>query len=308
MSQTPPTQEMEPVRTRRILADNVLLIAVYGLTAVFLFPVMHWLLNQTTAQEQLTHAFMVLVFTGALLAIEGDIRLKLRMEFGKLAQGTLVACYVAGLLASFSFHAPFLLLSLALFGLSLLLWLFGGERKRFIFAIMGAFVLFTLFAMLLPLFDWPLRSVAGQFAASVLRILGDTVNLALTKTEDGPILLLLAQDRPFNVAAECNGFGLLSSSLLMAVVLSIYYRSGWVTGILSLTFAVLLSLTFNTLRIVAIVLIAPRIPDDSYFLMHEAVGLIATYSALGILYVLLSPAKNSDQTSRKQRAKESGES
>jgi exosortase/archaeosortase family protein len=107
------------------------------------------------------------------------------------------------------------------------------------------------------------------------------------------MLLLFSEGRPFHVAAECNGFGMVTSALLMATLLILYRRiplfdrAGW------LVIALFLGLLFNALRIVIIVLLAPLLPDERYMLMHEIVGLLTTYGGLAALYFLLMPrAKN----------------
>ena len=44
------------------------------------------------------------------------------------------------------------------------------------------------------------------------------------QSDSGPMLILLNNGRPFHVAAECNGFGMISSCLLMTLIIVLYRR------------------------------------------------------------------------------------
>jgi exosortase/archaeosortase family protein len=204
-----------------------------------------------------------------------------------MAQAFLVGAYALLILAIFLKLSTLILLSLSLVLTSFLIWLFGSKRSRLIFSVMGAFTFFSGFALVLPMLDWPLRNVAGQCATFGLNALGNQASLGLLESND-PMLILFSSGKPFHVAAECNGFGIITSALLMAAILILYFKSKWHLKLIGLLSALFIGLFFNSLRIVVIVLIAPRIPDNQYLLMHEIVGLITTYGGLGILYFFLS--------------------
>jgi exosortase/archaeosortase family protein len=273
--------------------DRALPFLIFGATAVVFLPVINWLLGQTIAHEQLTHAFLVLLLTGGLLVYERRIPLRPAFDFSRAAQNSLIASYALLLLAVFM---RFNLIVLAAFCLALvafLLFLFGRSRRRLVISSIAAFALFTGLAVLLPLLDWPLRGFAGKWSAYGLSLIGQQVELGLVRGDSGPMLILLNNGKPFHVAAECNGFGMVTSALLMAAILVLYRRlplfdrAGW------LVMALAIGLAFNTLRIIVIVLLAPLLPDERYMLMHETVGIITTYGGLAILYFLLMPrAKN----------------
>jgi exosortase/archaeosortase family protein len=136
--------------------------------------------------------------------------------------------------------------------------------------------------------DWPLRTIAGRWSAFGLNLIGQEAQLGLAADGSQPMLMLVSNGQPFHVAAECNGFGMLSSCLMMALTI-VLYRNLTLAGRLGrLLLALLLALFFNSMRIIAIVLIAPHIPAERYMLMHEIVGLITTYGGLGVLYFLLN--------------------
>ena len=88
-----------------------------------------------------------------------------------------------------------------------------------------------------------------------------------------PQLLLAVQGKMFVVAAECNGFGLLTSSLLAAAILGFHYRLRWPDKLVLLSLTVPGAILSNTLRIVGICLAATYLPLP-YTLVHEGVGVV----------------------------------
>ncbi|MEX0324716.1 MAG: exosortase/archaeosortase family protein [Puniceicoccaceae bacterium] len=273
----------------KALFDRSLPFLIFLVTGVVFFPVINWLLSQTVAHEQLSHAFLVFLLSGALLVYERHIAIRISCRFTDISQNLLIFSYAVLVLAIFSKVNLIVLAALCLSLASFLLFLFGDEQRRLIFSSIGAFALFSGIAVFLPVLDWPLRTFAGKWAAYGLHLVGQHVELGLVPAAAGPQLILLNNGRPFHVAAECNGFGMISSCLLMALIivlyrkLSLFDRLGW------LGIALLLGLFFNCLRIIIIVLLAPSLPDSAYMLMHEIVGLATTYGGLAALYFLLMP-------------------
>ena len=264
---------------------------IFIVTGVVFFPVIHWLLGQTIAHEQLLHAFLVFLLSGTLLIYERRISIRMVYQFSDTSQNLLIFSYALLVLAIFTRLNLIILASLCLSLASLLVFIFGNSQRRIIFSSIGAFAMFTGIAVFLPVLDWPLRSIAGKWAAYGLNLLGQSVELGLLKTPSGPMLMLFNNGRPFHVAAECNGFGMISSCLLMALIIVLYRRISLFDRIGWLGVALLLGVFFNIVRIMVIVLLAPNLPDSAYMLMHEVVGLLTTYGGLGVLYFLLMPRK-----------------
>ena len=260
---------------------------VYLATALVFLPVLHWLASRAAAQEQLLHAFLVFLFTGALLAIQRQLDLRPILRFTDSCLYLLLGAYGLLALAALTKINLIVLAALCLFLASFLLFLLGGEKRRFIYSSVAAFALFTAFALLMPLLDWPLRTVAGRCSAFGLDLFGQEANLGLMRSMEGPKLILLNEGIPFHVAAECNGFGILTSSLLMAVILVLYQPMRWTRRVGGLALAAVFGFAFNTIRIIIIVLLAPLL-SDHYLIMHEAVGLVTTYLGLGVLFVVLT--------------------
>ncbi len=162
------------------------------------------------------------------------------------------------------------------------------------------FFSFTLFGALLvslPFLDVPLRIFAGQWSARIFEWLHQQAELGFVVQEGVPMLLLVINDRPFHVAAECNGFGLLGTSLLLTVAFVFYRKVGWADAVLLLVAAVFLALVGNLVRIFIIILLAPHV-GDHYMVMHEIVGTIAFYGFLAIQWWLVAGFGRSPRPAR----------
>ena len=90
--------------------------------------------------------------------------------------------------------------------------------------------------------------------------------------------------RSFVVATECNGFGLITSSLLLGMIRLLYRHARWWSFLSLLPACIAVGYVFNFLRFTAIVLLAPLAPAH-YDAVHETAGLIALYSGLGLVWV-----------------------
>ena len=138
--------------------------------------------------------------------------------------------------------------------------------------------------------DWPLRQMAGVESARFLKSIGLASQLAIQQDPDIR-LLLLTPSQTFIVATECNGFGLITSSLLLGLIRLLYCRAAWGWFVTLLPLCVLVAFVFNFLRIAVIVLLAPRFPAH-YDVLHEIAGLVALYSGLGVVWLLTGSGKS----------------
>ena len=152
------------------------------------------------------------------------------------------------------------LLSIPAYGcalISLALFVFGEGARRIAVTVGGTLIAFLFLSMLMEPLDWPLRGLAGQWSGAVLQLLGQTVQMGLMQGEEQlPMLILLVNQHPFHVASECNGFGVILTSLLVAFLVGLYRRLG-IVDLLNIAVGCLIGFVFNTLRIVIIVLLAP---------------------------------------------------
>ncbi|MGF1485002.1 MAG: archaeosortase/exosortase family protein [Opitutales bacterium] len=277
-----------------------LAILTYAVTFAIFAPLLQWIFLQSYAQEQLHLAFLILAGAGIWLYIENRERLHLNLHFGGQSQALLLgayACFLGAFTSNLLFpasdrpEAPWLgatyvALNLAALSLalgSLVAFLFGSRALRASRGILFGFFFYVGLVAVLPIYDWPLRRVAGEWSLWLLQILGIDARLGTVALEE-PILVLEVSGQVFNVAQECNGFGLLSASILLTLLLSIYRKISLLDRAILMTLAVVGALFFNAVRILGIVLLAPQLPQSRYLLMHDTVGILIFYGALGLLW------------------------
>lgn len=258
---------------------------IYVPALILFWPLLQWLASNTLQSEQLLHALGTLGLVAALLGLESPARIEWRFRHDRQSMGLLFASLAT--MGISILLLPWVVLYLASFSLllaSFARFAFSHSLARISQAVLAAFTLFLFIVLLMPWFDWPLRQLAGTWSASILGALGHQTLLGLTTTYP-PELILQVDGKPFLVAAECNGFGLLSASLLLSLVLLIYRRVRLLDKLLLLAVTIGIAFASNLLRIIIIVLLAPH--TEHYMLMHEIVGLITFYGALAFLWWLL---------------------
>lgn len=279
---------------------------VFIVTGIVFFPVISWLLDRTIAHDQLLHAFIVLIFSGALIIFEGGIKLSYHGRLDSWSQNLLIASYLLLVIAVFTHNGLIILLSLSL-GLGSFFWfLIGPAHGRFVFSGLAAFSLFVAIALFLPVMDWPLRTIAGKWAAAGLDLIGQNTDLRLLISPGEPRLLLFSNGQQFHVAAECNGFGMLGSCMLMTTFIILYRKLSFLKRLGLFVTSVVFGLVCNILRIMLIVLIAPTIPFSRYNLMHEAVGIVITYGGLLLLYLAIMPIRRKLEEQGRPEGKSTG--
>ncbi len=264
--------------------DLALASCLFALTAVVFWPAARWLATQTFAREQLKQSFYLVLVAGLWIAWEKRRVLHIRLQLSNISLGWLFTSYVMAATA-LVFKAPVLFLAgLVAAAGGLINYVLGGQAFRRTVPLLVVVALLILCVLIFPVLDWPLRQMAGVEAAHFLKFLGLASQLAVTTHPDVKLLLLTGTNT-FLVATECNGFGLITSSLLLGLIRLLYLRARawWFLVLLPLCVAV--AFVFNFIRITVIVLLAPRFPNH-YGLLHETAGLIALYSGLGLVWLL----------------------
>jgi exosortase/archaeosortase family protein len=267
----------------RTAGDIGFAILIWLITAALFWPATKWLAAQTLRSEQLLNAFAVLVFAGIVLMREHPHPFVL--SFGKQSRRDLTVAYVL-MAAAVIFGQSALALLAYCFALSAgAFFVFGSGIARKVYSLLAAFAAFLFFAISLPVFDWPLRRMAGSMAEWLLNLVGQETRLGILAKGE-PKLLLAVNGHVFEVAPECNGFGLISGAAMLAVLLVLYRRIAIFDKILCFGIAVLIGFFFNSLRILVICLLAPRVPDH-YDLMHETAGLLAYFGGLILIWWII---------------------
>lgn len=264
--------------------DLLTALLLLAFTAAVFWPAARWIATQTFAQEQLKQSFYVLVLAGAWIAWEKRDRLSLHLRLANAALAWLVASYVLAVGAVF-LHQPLLVLAGLIAAIAgALHFTLGPEAFRRAAPLLAVFGAFLLIVLALPVLDWPLRKAAGFEAGRLLLSLGFKASLMISGGADGDLLLRVG-NRTFTVAPECNGFGIMSSALLLGLLLLLYRRAPWWKHLIYLPVCVLVAFVFNLLRIFTIIVLAPSFPNH-YTALHEIAGLIALYSGLGLVWWL----------------------
>jgi len=288
-------------RERAATLDFWLSLLPLACLALVFWPMTQWVAATAHAQSRILHALIVLGLAIVFLVRFGGATVvqTLRLNASArralyLSYALLLSAYLVRFLVDTDAALPRLLIGIVDIAAycsgiaAFVFFVFGEGIRRVVFTATGTFGAFIVLSMFMDLLDWPLRSLAGQWSGSVLGLLGQKVDLGLVKPDgDPPMLILMANDHPFHVASECNGFGVILTSLLIALLLGLYRKLGPGDLALNLISGIVIGVAFNILRITIIVLLAPHMMPH-YDLMHEIVGGIAFWLCLILVWLLLN--------------------
>jgi exosortase/archaeosortase family protein len=253
-----------------------------AVTMAVFAPVTLWILRETAAHPQIRQSLILLAGAAALVAWRHRLDLRITGDLGNRTLGLL------GL--SFGFVGAARMLELPLLvlpGLALglagaLQALFGPGGYRFLKPLVIGVVALAVMIILFPVLDWPLRRLAGVEAARVLSACNLTPHLSLAGSSTDPQLLLTVGAKVFHVATECNGFGLITSGALLAVLAAGISQRGWLGTLVLVPGAMVIGFAVNLLRILLISLNAPYFPNH-YHALHEIIGTLSLWLGLGVI-------------------------
>jgi len=270
---------------RKSLRETGLVLIAWAALVLLFWRALSWLAATALVREQVGHAAVVLTFGLVFLLRDRPGGNPLELRFGRRALQFYLGAVVSAGLASL-LHEPLLMLcGLGFFAGAVFLFVLGDDVFRPALGFALAFTGFTALSILFPLADWPLRLLAGKIAGWFLGLLGNPTQLGFTGE---PLrLVLVSGGRPFEVAPECNGFGIISGCLLLALLLVFSRRLRVVDKLMILALAPLLGLISNALRIFLIVLLAPA-AGEHYAFMHETVGIALFFGTLAFLWWLVA--------------------
>ncbi|MFU8847691.1 MAG: exosortase/archaeosortase family protein [Opitutales bacterium] len=270
---------------------------VFTLLGFIFLPITFWFTASTQEQSRLFHALVVLGLATVMLVRYGGVEIKDTLSLNPSARRALIASFVL-LLAQFisaraaplEWRGMISLLAIPAYccGLAAFFrFVFGEGTRRITRTAAGTFCAFLLLSIFMQPLDWPLRGLAGTWSASALQWMGQSVELGLVGASgDTPMLILSVAEHPFHVASECNGFGVILTSVLIGLLLALHRRMGLLDTGLNMIAGLVIGFIFNILRIVIIVLLAPYMMDH-YMLMHEIVGGITYWGCLILIWVAL---------------------
>ena len=259
-----------------------------GCALVVFAPMFVFLFDALAESSQLRDAIVILICGLMVIGIEQGIR----PNFPKLSTQSITTLFASYSLVYINFYVvkanfptftefgviefayfAYVLLTFAAFATFLAsLGFMFFTSKRYVVAISGGFFGFSILSMIFQFADLPLRVLAGRAAGYVLSLFGDNVSLLMYKGEV-PQIALQVNEKSYLVATECNGFGIISSCLVLSIVMALFRKSipFWcrATTILG---GILIGFLANTVRIVAIVSVSLMIGNKHYYFYHEALG------------------------------------
>jgi exosortase/archaeosortase family protein len=180
---------------------------------------------------------------------------------------------------------PLAVLAFCLNLAALLSFLLGADGARALYPALVGIGAAVGMLTLLPRADGLLRWLAARFSARALSLIGFPTAIGVRRTPFAVALVVGRSGQAFDVAPECNGFGILLSAVVLAAIYAARRRDAWWRRILLLAVAVVIGLAVNALRIVVIVVLSLRTRLD-YALIHEGAGTALYWLALLIIYAL----------------------
>jgi exosortase/archaeosortase family protein len=270
---------------------------LFALLGVIFLPITFWFASSAQDQSRLLHAIVVLLLATVLLVRYGGVEIRETFQLNAAARRALIGCclflivqVVASETVPGNWQGLVSLLVIPAYccGLAAFVrFVFGEGTRRITRTAAGTLCAFLVLSIFMQPLDWPLRGLAGTWSASALEWIGKTVELGLVGSDGAPMLILRVDEHPFNVASECNGFGVILTSTLIGLLLALYRRLGIFDTGLNIAASLVIGFLFNILRIVVIVLLAPYMMDH-YMLMHEIVGGISYWACLILVWLLLN--------------------
>jgi exosortase/archaeosortase family protein len=264
--------------------ENIFFLTVVGLLTVIAYmPMIDGILRLSLRTTQAVNAFVLIgvAFADAISVMIRKHELRLQINHHGLFLFSLSCVALAA-------SSLFLLWPLAVLGFcfslgALLSFCFGRAGVRTFYpAIVGLGVAVGMM-MYVPRVDVVLRVLVANASAWVLALAGIRADLVVSHAPFQVAMVVEKGAGLFDVATECNGFGIILSSVVLTVIMSIR-RQLPVGRLMVLTvFALLAGLAFNILRIVAIVMVAIQ-SDMTYDVIHEGVGTLVYLTALAVVY------------------------
>ncbi|MGA2139373.1 MAG: exosortase/archaeosortase family protein [Verrucomicrobiia bacterium] len=272
-----PVTRVPPVGLWMVLVIGVLIGLLY-------VPLLHWLGSRTLHTQQLLNGALLVVFALGICVRDAVDKLRFTVQIGNLGISLIaLALLCLWLAARWRFWTlPLVLLSACLAFAGIVSFLLGTVGVRQFLPAVSAFFVFGVLVGLVPRLDWPLRAMSARYAGGWLAAFGVPVKIALANGQP-PQLLLSVQGQLFVVATECNGFGLLTSSLIVATTLAFLHRLPWLQKLSLWAVSIPIAIVCNFLRIASICLVAPR-TSLPYGFVHETLGLVFYFLGLGLIW------------------------
>lgn len=276
----PPATDREALR-----GDRFFLAVILVVTLIAYAPLIRgvWELSAQTTQALNAFVLLGVAFVDALLSARRKNAFCPAINLhGLLLLG--LSCFS---LAVSSFTSAWVLsvLGLCLNVGALLSFCFGRAGVRAFYPALAGFGVIVVMLVLVPQVDGALRLIAGRVSAWMLPLFGIRADLLVQQDPFQVVLVAEKGAGVFNVATECNGFGILMSSILLTLVLSFRQGQGWYRVAPLLLLSAITGLLFNIIRIVAIALASLQ-TIFPYGVIHEGLGSVIYLAALAAVFAM----------------------
>jgi exosortase/archaeosortase family protein len=266
-------------------------------------PVSYSFAENTLSETRVLHSLITLSLAIILLYRFESPTIKNALKINKHCQKSLTIAFslllifVASKATLFIFQIDSFILSIV-YSLSIVaamvmalssfvFFVFGTEISRITYSSSITFILFLFLSLFMIQVDWPLRALAAHWSVFLIELLGQSVDFFIAlKHQNSPDLIIQFKERNFNVASECNGFGIILNSILISLLLSVYKRHSFVDGFINTIAALFIGFSFNVLRIISIIFVAPFL-FEYYDFLHELLGTIYYWGAFFVTWYLL---------------------
>lgn len=267
---------------RAARGDRLTAWGLVAATAAVFWPVTRWLVVETAAREQIRQAAILLGAAAGLVVWQHRDELRVRGDLCNRTLLLLAAAFGAVAVAGLAGWSWLVLPGFALALAGCLQALFGAPGYRYFRPLVAGVAALFVIILAFPVLDWPLRQLAGVGSGIVLHHMGLAPNLTFAEQAGGPQLVLSVAGGHFLVATECNGFGLITSGALVAILAGGIAGRRWWTITALVPAGLLIGFVFNVLRILAISTTARYFPGH-YDALHEIAGTLALWGGLGLV-------------------------
>lgn len=275
----------DPARSR---GDFVALLAVVAITFVAYAPMLGSVLRLSLRTTQAFNAFVLVAFA-FLEAFRGVLRSEGGFRPQVNRSGFLLFCAACLLLAGASLLTlwPLAVLALCFNLAALCAFAFGRAGAAAFYPALAGFGTAVVLLILVPGLDGWLRLLAAKGAVPLFDLLDIRAQLHIAQNPFRVGLWVEKGITFFDVATECNGFGILLSSVVLAIIVSWRRAYAWPLRLALTAAAAVIGLAFNMVRIVAIGWASLNTMAD-YTMIHEGLGAAVYFAALGVVYAVVS--------------------
>lgn len=251
--------------------DILFLLVILAVTVTAYAPLVEGVIQLSSRTTQALNAFLLLgfAFADGLATVRKTNRFFPFINPHGLVLFSL-SC-LALILASAASLWPLAVLGLCLNLGALISFSFGRRGVVPFYPVLAGLGTAVAMLVFVPQWDESLRIVVAHGSSWLLSLVDIQTDVVVRSS---PFQIVLVAEKGvgvFDVATECNGFGIILSSVVLTVILALRRRLRWgvMAGLTLLAFA--LGFVFNGVRIAVIVMTTLR-SDLDYGLIHEGLG------------------------------------